>query len=197
MSAPSPWLSLDDDEEIVWSGTPRIHVVLWIALPALTIPIVLSIVWSTIIGAAVGVLAWVAVSYLGYAYVSNIEYVVSTKYVYAKRGIYGRTVAQIGLHNIQDTTLSQGILGTRADYGTVSFSTAGGEGTTLGFYYIDAPASVRSAIDRQITAVQNEVDDKPEPKNPEGIETFLSELRKTRNVAQRIDRRLKDGVNNS
>lgn len=197
MSAPSPWLSLDDDEEVVWSGTPRIHVVLWIALPALMIPIVLSVAWSTIIGAAVGVLAWVAVSYLGYVYVSNIEYSVSTRYVYAKRGIYGRTVTQISLHNIQDTTLSQGILGTRSDYGTVSFSTAGGEGTTLGFYYIDTPASVRSTIDRQITAVQNEVDDKPEPKKSDGIETFLSELQRTRKVAQRIDRRLKDGVKKS
>lgn len=147
MTASFPWVSLDTDEEIVWSGRPRIHVAGWLAVPALGIPILLLLVWQSVVSAVIGILAWATISYFGYVYVKNIDYVVSTKYVYSKFGIFGRSVTQIGLHNIQDTTLSQGILGTYSNYGTISFSTAGGDGTTLSFYLVDEPSSVKSTID--------------------------------------------------
>lgn len=193
MSASFPWLALDADEEVVWSGRPRLHVVLWLAVPALAIPALLVVVWPTVPGALVGVLAWFAVSALGYVYVTNIEYVVSTRYVYSKRGVLGRSVTQIGLHNIQDTTLSQGIFGTYSDYGTVSFSTAGGEGTTLAFHLIDEPATVKSTIDRRVTTVRTGKRVEDGRSRATGVDDLVSELRATREAAQRIERGLGRG----
>lgn len=188
-----PWLSLDDDEEIVWSGEPRLHVVLWLAVPALAIPVMLVLAWSPLPGAVVGVLAWAGVSSLGYLYVKHVDYVVSTKYVYSKMGILGWSVTQVGLHNIQDTTLSQGVFGTRSGYGTVSFSTAGGEGATLAFYLVDDPTTVRSAVDAQVTTARKRPKAKTDRPDSRGVEEFLSELRATRAVAERIDTTLERG----
>lgn len=195
MSESFPWVSLDTDEEVVWSGRPRLHVVGWLAVPALAIPVLVVVVWQSLVSAVIGSLAWAAISYLGYVYVTNIDYVVSTKYVYAKFGILGRSVTQIGLHNIQDTTLSQGIFGTYSNYGTVSFSTAGGEGTTLSFYLVDEPSTVKSTIDRQITRARNGTKDREEHSNERNFDDLLLELRATRKAAQRIDQLFEQGGN--
>ncbi|USZ73539.1 PH domain-containing protein [Natronosalvus halobius] len=195
MSEPFPWLSLDTDEEVVWSGRPRLHVVGWLAVPALAIPALLVVVWPSLLSAVVGVLAWAVISYLGYVYVTNIDYVISTKYVYTKFGILGRSVTQIGLHNIQDTTLSQGIFGTHSNYGTISFSTAGGEGATLSFYLVDEPSTVKSTIDRQITRARKGTKDREEHSNERNLDDLLTELRATRKAAQRIDQLFEHGGN--
>ncbi|MCU4973983.1 PH domain-containing protein [Halobacteria archaeon AArc-m2/3/4] len=195
MSESFPWLSLDTDEEVVWSGRPRLHVVGWLAVPALAIPVLLMVVWPSLLSAVIGVTVWAAISYLGYVYVTNIDYVVSTKYVYSKFGILGRSVTQLSLHNIQDTTLSQGIFGTYSNYGTVSFSTAGGEGTTLLFYLIDEPSTVKSTIDRQITKARKGTENREEHSSERNLEDLLSELRATRKAAQRIDQLCEKGGN--
>lgn len=187
------WLSLDADEEVVWSGRPRLHVVLWLAVPALSIPALMVVVWPRLLSALVGVSAWGAVTALGYVYVTNIDYVVSTKYVYSKRGVLGRAVTQIGLHNIQDTTLSQGIFGTHSDYGTVSFSTAGGEGAALAFSLVDDPSTVKSAVDRQVSSARTGTTEGSERSKAGGVDDLLSELRATREAAQRIDQTLEHG----
>lgn len=186
MSEPFSWLSLDTNEEIVWSGTPRLHVVLWLAVPALSIPTVMIVVWPTLLGLLVGVLAWVSLTFLGYVYTTNIEYVVSTKYVYSKWGVLGRSVTQVSLHNIQDTTLSQGIFGTYSEYGTVSFSTAGGDGATLAFYLVDEPRAVKSEVDRQVTAARKRKTGTEEHSKADGVAELLSEVRSMRESAQRI-----------
>ena len=193
MSASFPWAALDSDEEAVWSGGPRPHVVLWIAIPTLAIPVVLGAVWSTLPGVVLGGLAWAAVSYLAYVYVTNIDYVVSTKYVYAKYGILGRSVTQIGLHNIQDTTLTQGILGTRAGYGTISFSTAGGEGATLAFHLVDDPSTVTVEVDRQVAKARKGTAGEESPSSTDTVDELLTELRTMRAAAERIDRALERG----
>ena len=190
-----PWVSLDPDEEVAWSGRPRPHVIGWLAVPALAIPILLVLVGRSVLSAVVGVLAWAAISYLGYVYVKNIDYVVSTNYVYSKSGILGRSVTQIGLHNIQDTTLSQGIIGTYSNYGTVAFSTAGGDGTTLSYYLIDEPSTVKSTIDQQITNARRGTKDRAGPSTERNLEDLLSELRATRKAAQRIDHLFEEGGN--
>ena len=184
------WLALDENEDIVWSGGPRLHVVLWIAVPGLVIPAGIVAMWPTLLGGFIGLLVWGALTYLTYLYVQNVDYVVSTKYVYSKWGLYGRSVTQIGLHNIQDTTLSQGIFGTQADYGTVSFSTAGGEGATLAFYVVNEPATAKSAADRQVSAVKRRSKSRVDHTDESALDEFLSELRSTRKAAQRIDQRL-------
>lgn len=184
-----PWLSLDTDEEVVWSGRPRLQVLLYLVVPALVFPAVILLLRPTPGGVALGALAWLAVGALGYLYVTNLEYVVSTKYAYEKRGVLGRKVTQIGLHNIQNTTLTQGILGTRFGYGTVRFSSAGGEGVTLGFHVIDEPGAVKRTIDRQIASVRNEPGEGAVPDGTD-VEELLSEVSAMRSAAQRIDRAL-------
>ena len=191
------WMSLDPNEEVVWTGRPRLHVVLWVAVPALAVPGVLVVVWQTLLAAFVGMLAWVTITALAYVFVTNIDYVVSTKYVYAKRGVLGRSVTQLGLHNIQDTTLSQGIFGTYSGYGTVSFSTAGGEGTTLSFHVVDDPSSVQSAIDRQVREARTVANAVESHHARGGVDDLLSELRATREAAHRIDQALAQGGDRS
>ena len=179
-----PWLALDPDESIVWSGHPRLHVILWAAVPALALPIVLALVWDLVLGAMLGTVAWAVIASLAYVVVTNIAYVVSTKYVYAKWGIYGRSVTQIALRNIQDTTLKQGIFGTRAGYGTVAFSTAGGDGTTMAFYVVDSPKVAKQAVDQQLAREQHG----DAGGEPVSVDTLIDAFRSTRNTAERIAR---------
>lgn len=181
-----PWLSLDDDEEIVWAGRPRLQVLLYVAVPALVLPAVVVLLWSSLGGALAGLLAWGAVVGLGYVYVTNVEYVVSTKYAYAKQGVLGRSVTQIGLHNIQDTTTRQGVLGTQFGYGTLAFSTAGGEGVTLGFHVIDDPGDVKHTVDRQISSVGADAGGGPAD-GQSAVDELLAEATAMRDAAQRID----------
>lgn len=181
-----PWLSLDDDEEIVWAGRPRLQVLLYVAVPALVLPAAIVLLWSSIGGILAGLLAWGAIVGLGYVYVTNVEYVVSTKYAYAKLGVLGRSVTHIGLHNIQDTTIRQGILGTQFGYGTVAFSTAGGEGVTLGFHVIDDPGDVKHTVDRQISSVSAETGAEPAC-GASPVEELLAEATAMGDAAQRID----------
>lgn len=181
-----PWLSLDDDEEIVWAGRPRLQVLLYVAVPALVLPAVVVLLWSSLGGALAGLLAWGAVVGLGYVYVTNVEYVVSTKYAYAKQGVLGRSVTQIGLHNIQDTTTRQGVLGTQFGYGTLAFSTAGGEGVTLGFHVIDDPGDVKHTVDRQISSVGADAGGDPAD-GQSAVHELLAEATAMRDAAQRID----------
>lgn len=189
MSISSPWLSLEVDEEVVWSGRPRIQVLMWLAVPALVVPAVILLVRPTIGGALLGAVAWLAVCGAGYVYLTNVEYVVSTRYAYAKRGVLGRSVTQIGLHNIQDTTLAQGALGTRLDYGTVRFSTAGGEGATLTYHLIDEPAAPKRAVDRQMASVRGAIDARRDDPG-DAVEELLAEAAAMRDAARRIDRTL-------
>lgn len=181
-----PWLSLDDDEEIVWAGRPRLQVLLYVAVPALVLPAVIVLLWSSLGGVLAGLLAWGAVVGLGYVYVTNVEYVVSTKYAYAKQGVLGRSVTQIGLHNIQDTTTRQGVLGTQFGYGTLAFSTAGGEGVTLGFHVIDDPGDVKHTVDRQISSVGADAGAGPAD-GQSAVDELLAEATAMRDAAQRID----------
>ncbi len=193
MSESFSWLSLDADEEVVWSGRPRLHVLIWVVASALVVPALLLVVWPTLLSALLGAVALVAIISIGYLYVTNIDYVVSTKYVYSKWGVLGRSVTQIGLHNIQDTTLSQGIFGTHSDYGTVSFSTAGGEGSALAFYLVDEPSAVKSAVDRQVSTARKEKKAEKRPSKADGVDELLLELRASRKAAQRIDQGLEQG----
>lgn len=190
MPEPFPWLSLDADEEIVWSGRPRLQVLLYLVVPALVVPALIVLLRPTPGGFVAGAIAWLAIGALGYLYVTNLEYVVSTTYAYAKRGVLGRSVTQIGLHNIQDTTLTQGVLGTRLGYGTVAFSTAGGEGVTLGFYVIDDPGAVKRTIDGQISSVHDETGSERATTAGTPVDELLAEVTAMRSAAQNIDRAL-------
>lgn len=201
MSKEFPWLSLDPDEEIVWAGTPRWIVVAPVALVALVAPVLLLLVWPTAWSALAGAAVWLAVVYASLVYVRNVDFVVSTKYLYSKRGVLGRAVTQMGLQNVQDATLRQGIFGTQFGHGTISFSTAGGDGDELRMYSIEAPTEVKARVDEQIARARSEavgsaveVDSRTGEIGVEesgfdesGVDALLSEARAMRAVAERVD----------
>lgn len=154
MSHEHDWLDLDEDEDMVWSGIPRIQTLYSVIGFAFAIVIAPTLVigWE---GGLAGLVVGVAVFALAYLYLINTEFVVTTKYAYSKRGIYGRSITKIGLKNIQDTSFNQGLLARQFDYGTLFFSTAGGTGNELSFKHIDKPREVQSKINKQLQALRS------------------------------------------
>ncbi|MFC7173424.1 PH domain-containing protein [Haloplanus litoreus] len=59
----------------------------------------------------------------------NVEYVLTDRNCYRKRGVLSTRVTRVGLANVQRTALQKNVWGNLFDYGTVSLSTAGSEGS--------------------------------------------------------------------
>jgi uncharacterized membrane protein YdbT with pleckstrin-like domain len=129
------WLSLDEDEEVIWSGNPRMHSI----IPALIIGVPL-------IPVLIGILI-VAGSYLS---VKNTYFVVTSEGVYHKSGVLSRDVQKIGFDKIQNISYSQGVFGTFFGYGNVDISTAGGSGVEMRFRSIEDPKQVQQEINNRI-----------------------------------------------
>lgn len=129
------WLTLDDDEEILWASTPHKSSL----VPALAVGIPLSLV---LIGIPI-----IVAAYLTY---TNTNYVVTTRGLYRKQGILSRDVQQIGFDKVQNISYSQGAIGAWLGYGSVDVSTAGGSGVELQFRNIPEPAAVQERISREI-----------------------------------------------
>ncbi|QLG61794.1 PH domain-containing protein [Halorarum salinum] len=131
------WLTLDPDEEVVWSGIPHVLSI----VPALVVGVPLSLI---LVGIPIVVSA-----YLGR---KNTEYVLTTDALYKKRGILSRDVKRIGFEKVQDTSYTQDFLGTRFGYGTVEISTAGGAGVELSFDDVPDPKRVQELVNERIRA---------------------------------------------
>ena len=129
------WLTLEDDESILWASTPHKYSV----VPAFIVGIPLSLV---LIGVPI-----LAAAYLQYR---NTNYVVTNRGLYSKRGILSRDVQQIGFDKVQNISYSQSALGSSFGYGSVDVSTAGGSGVELQFRSIPDPASVQELIAREV-----------------------------------------------
>jgi len=129
------WLTLEDDESIMWASTPHKYSV----VPAFIVGIPLLIV---LIGLPI-----LAAAYLQYR---NTNYVVTNRGLYSKRGILSRDVQQIGFDKVQNISYSQSALGSSFGYGSVDVSTAGGSGVELQFRSIPDPASVQELIAREV-----------------------------------------------
>ncbi len=129
------WLTLDDGEEILWASTP--HKSSLVSALAVGIPLSFVLVGIPIL---VG-------SYLSF---KNTNYVVTTRGLYRKRGIFSRDVKQIGFDKVQNISYSQTAIGARLGYGSVEISTAGSSGVELQFRNIPAPADIQELISREI-----------------------------------------------
>lgn len=129
------WLTLDEDEEVLWASTPHKSSL----VGALLVGVPLSLV---LIGIPILVAA-----YLTY---KNTNYVVSTRGLYRKKGIFSRDVKQIGFDKVQNISYSQSALGSSLGYGSVEISTAGSSGVELRFRSIPTPAAVQELISREI-----------------------------------------------
>ncbi|ELZ26460.1 hypothetical protein C474_19969 [Halogeometricum pallidum JCM 14848] len=129
------WLTLDDDEEVVWSDTPHPASI----VPALAVGLPLSLV---LVGIPI-----VASAYLS---LRNTHYVVTTSGLYRKSGILSRDVQKVGFDKVQNTSYSQGILGSYVGFGNVDISTAGGSGIEMRFGSVENPREVAELVNRRV-----------------------------------------------
>ena len=131
------WLSLDPEEEVVWTGNPHSSSL----VPALVIGVPLSLV---LVGIPIVVSAYLARE--------NTEYVITTEALYKKRGVLSRDVKRVGFEKVQDTSYTQGFFGTQFGYGDVDISTAGGSGVELTFDSVGDPKRIQELVNERIRA---------------------------------------------
>lgn len=129
------WLTLDEDEEVVWSDTP--HPASIVPALAVGLPLCLVLVGIPIVASA-------------YLSLRNTHYVVTTSGLYRKSGILSRDVQKVGFDKVQNTSYSQGILGSYVGFGNVDVSTAGGSGVEMQFGSVENPREVAELVNRRV-----------------------------------------------
>ena len=169
------WVTLTDDETVVWRGGPApariardllgeaIPVVAGLALLAVdagvvglnldlpavpAVPLGLAGVGLAVV--ALGVVLAVA-SYLRFR---AIEYLITSAELYSKRGLLSRSVRNLRLDRVQDSGFEQGALQRLLGHGTVRVSTAGGGDVEMRFRAVPDPEAVNARITRQLDRVR-------------------------------------------
>lgn len=203
------WLSVDPST-VVWNGEPRLRrilpraavslvglvvaagiVLLGVALAGAAPEVVVAGVVGT--GVVVGLLALVPVAW-AYRRTTETEYLITDEYVIRKTGVFGTRVVRVPLAAVQSTSLSQGTMGGLFDYGTVTVSTAGGDGAAISFTDLDDPEPVRDRLRDAIAAAGGGASD-PAPAGATGlpvdaVEAALTEWTAVREGADRLAREI-------
>lgn len=170
-SGEQEWLTLDDGEELVWSGKPHQSSL----IPALIIGVPLAVV---LVGLVI-----IAAAYL---YRENTRYVVTTDALYRKSGVLSRDVQRIGFEKVQNTSYNQGFFGTQFGYGTVDISTAGGAGVEMQFQSVPEPRHVQETINQRMKVSHGDTAEETDETKSEVLDEILQELRAIR---ERLDTR--------
>jgi len=139
------WWFQRGDEAVVWEGQPRLSA----ALPGVGVGGVVSGVAAVaaaivdprlaaggILG--VGLVVWSVLR------VRRTQYLLTTRALWSKRGVLGRTVRRVELRKVQNTAYTQSVTGSAFGYGTVTVEVAGGD--DVRFRRIEAPETVQRAI---------------------------------------------------
>jgi len=163
------WLTLDEDEEIVWSGKPHESSL----IPALVVGVPLAIV-------LVGIFI-IAGSYLQR---ENTQYVVTTDGLYKKTGVLSRDVQRIDFGKVQNTSYSQGFFGSRFGYGNVDISTAGGSGIEMQFRAVPEPREVQERINKRVKGRRGESTSRSGETKRDVLDDILVELREIRSTLE-------------
>ncbi|WP_148413432.1 PH domain-containing protein [Haloferax sp. KTX1] len=135
MTTEFDWLTLDDDEEVLWADTPHPYSL----VPSFIVGVPLSLV-------LIGIPLLVG-SYLSH---TNTNYVVTSDALYRKTGVLSRSVQRIEFDKVQDTSYSQTFLGAQFGYGSVNISTAGGSGIEMSFRNVADPQSLQTLVNERI-----------------------------------------------
>lgn len=204
------WLSLDDGEEVVWTGKPRLRRIIS--------NVVTFVVWSLAAFAAAFVLTAVlnvelpvpdqavwAVAVLwalfqavtpvrAYLRTKNTDYLLTDENVYKKTGVWSENVTRIGVDNVQNTQLKKSFFGNVFDYGTILLSTAGGSGVEMAIEDLDDPDELRTELRARIAEAGERSRDESGRGHGgldlETIETLVDEATELRKTAETIERRL-------
>ncbi|WP_436347865.1 PH domain-containing protein [Natronorubrum sp. FCH18a] len=153
------WLSLDDDESVLWAGGPdRRTIAPTAALLAFPVLALLVVPFNAVAGLVLtAVLALVVVPIVGWSvlWIRSTDYVVTTSGLYEKRGILSRDVKRIDFEKVQNTSYSQSAIGTRVGYGTVEVSSAGGSGVEMRFRTIPTPREIQQLISSRVSPARS------------------------------------------
>lgn len=165
------WVNLDDGEEVLWQGQPRVKSI----LPAVVvgIPLIAAFGFGLLVIAG------------AYFSVKNTYFVVTDQGLYRKSGVLSRNVQKIGFDKVQNISFSQGVFGSYFDYGNVEISTAGGQGVEMRFNSIEQPREVEQIINNHLRKDEGRKNEE----SGSGSEQ-LQELREIRSLLESIDSKL-------
>ncbi len=157
------WLSLEEDEEVIWEGEPKMNSI----IPA----IIIGIMLIPIAGLGLFIIAG------AYLHIKNTDFLVTSDGVYKKTGIISRRVKKIGFSKIQDISFNQGVFGRKYNYGNVDISTAGGQQVDMRFNSVESPKEVQEIINKRI---RSDKEDKEDLSEIEILKTILEEVKSIR-----------------
>lgn len=161
------WVTLTDGEEVVWQGRPTLYhfmgrtvfgivligsgILFWLVIEdiietGVAIP---SAVPGGLIGAAL-VLIGITTSGKRLLEWWSIRYLLTSKEVYRKSGVISRSVTNLNLNQIQNTTFTQSITGRILSHGHVHIETAGSRGTEITFSNVPDPEEVVGHITEEL-----------------------------------------------
>lgn len=166
------WINLDDDEEVLWKGEPRMK----------------SIIPAAIIGIPMIPVLGMGLLIIGGAYlqIKNTSFVVTNQGLYKKQGVLSRNVQKIGFDKVQNISFSQGITGNYFNYGNIEISTAGGSGVEMRFNSIDQPREVEQIINKHLKKEKESTSTSREGSGDEVVE----ELREIKGLLKEINGKL-------
>jgi uncharacterized membrane protein YdbT with pleckstrin-like domain len=162
------WLTLDADEEVLWTGAPDRRTL----VPTMVVGVPLCLV-----------LVGIPIVVGEYLRVKNTHYVVTSNGCYTKTGILSRDVQKIDFDKVQNISYSQGAIGTRFGFGNVDISTAGGSGVEMRFRSVPDPRDVQQRINQRIRDSRGRSGDE-EASKADLLEDILAELRAIREATE-------------
>lgn len=161
------WVTLTEDEEVIWRGRPT----LYSHLDSMVFPVLLILVgvglWMVADGSLnVGVtppsefpvgLIGIGLVLLGvYSVVHSIlqwwtvRYLITTQELYRKHGVLSRHVSNVRMDRVHNTSFSQSLLGRLLGHGDVYVDTAGGGMPEVRFQNVPDPETVVSYITEEV-----------------------------------------------
>jgi uncharacterized membrane protein YdbT with pleckstrin-like domain len=163
------WLSIDDGEEIIWSGKPHGSSL----IPALVIGLPLSLI-----------LIGVVIIASAYFQRENTQYVVTSEGLYKKTGVLSRDVQRIDFGKVQNISYNQGFFGSQFGYGNVDISTAGGSGVEMQFWSVPDPREVQELINKRMKGSRGEPTTESGETKGDVLDDILLELREIRSTLE-------------
>lgn len=164
------WVTLTDDEEVLWRGRPTVVAYLRrFVTPVLLVVVGVAIlaVATDSVGLGVSLPAWLPAGTIGLLFVvagllvagwvviqwRSVSYLLTSEEVYRKQGVVSRRVQNLRLDQIQNTSFTQTVLGRLASHGDIHIETAGSHGAEITFEDVPDPQRVlgyiTEALDRQ------------------------------------------------
>jgi len=139
------WWFRHDAETVVWAGRPRLSAAVGgvgVGVATVVVALLAAVAVDPRIAAASPLGVGIAGREL--LRVKRTDYVITSRAIWSKRGVLGRTVRRVGLSQVQNTAHSQSVTGSAFGYGTVTIEVAGGPDLEL--RRIDDPRSIRREI---------------------------------------------------